>query len=111
MVLLQQQRRTAAARPRSRPTRSPWSGRCRHTVQRLVRRHDANGVTPLDGIRQRLGDDAAVTGVEALDRVALKDSATAGTWLPPERARETRSQPPRRHAARRRPVGRERLDG
>jgi beta-glucosidase len=37
-------------------------------------------VTPLDGIRQRLGDASAVTGVEALDRVALKDSAT-GRYL------------------------------
>ncbi|MBW8751587.1 MAG: glycoside hydrolase family 3 C-terminal domain-containing protein, partial [Propionibacteriales bacterium] len=37
-------------------------------------------VTPLDGIRQRLGDSASVAGVEGLDRVALKDSAT-GRYL------------------------------
>jgi beta-glucosidase len=37
-------------------------------------------VTPLDGIRERLGDGASVTGVEALDRVALKDTAT-GRYL------------------------------
>jgi beta-glucosidase len=33
-------------------------------------------VTPLDGIRERLG--AGVTGVEALDRIALRDTATGG---------------------------------
>jgi beta-glucosidase len=37
-------------------------------------------VTPLDGITERLGDDATVTGVEALDRVAFKDVAT-GRYL------------------------------
>jgi beta-glucosidase len=37
-------------------------------------------VTPLDGITERLGDDAAVTGVEALDRVAFKALAT-GKYL------------------------------
>lgn len=37
-------------------------------------------VTPLDGIRKRLGDAATVSGVEALDRVALKDSTT-GRYL------------------------------
>jgi beta-glucosidase len=33
-------------------------------------------VTPLDGVKQRLGSGATVTGVEALDRIALKDQAT-----------------------------------
>ncbi|WP_083441423.1 glycoside hydrolase family 3 protein [Nitriliruptor alkaliphilus] len=37
-------------------------------------------VTPLDGIRERLGDDGTVTGVEGLDRVAFKDIAT-GAYL------------------------------
>ncbi|MEE6308309.1 glycoside hydrolase family 3 C-terminal domain-containing protein [Plantactinospora veratri] len=37
-------------------------------------------VTPLDGIRERLGDRARVTAVEALDRVALRDRAT-GRYL------------------------------
>lgn len=37
-------------------------------------------VTPLEGIRKRLGDAANVSGVEALDRVALKDSTT-GRYL------------------------------
>lgn len=37
-------------------------------------------VTPLDGIAERLGSGATVTGVEALDRVALKDVAT-GKYL------------------------------
>jgi beta-glucosidase len=35
-------------------------------------------VTPLDGIRDRLGAGATVTGVEGLDRVALRDTATGG---------------------------------
>jgi beta-glucosidase len=35
-------------------------------------------VTPLDGIRDRLGGAATVTGVEGLDRVALRDTATGG---------------------------------
>ena len=33
-------------------------------------------VTPVDGIKERLGAAATVTGVDALDRVALKDTAT-----------------------------------
>jgi beta-glucosidase len=33
-------------------------------------------VTPLDGIKQRLGAGATVTGVEGVDRIALKDLAT-----------------------------------
>ncbi len=33
-------------------------------------------VTPLDGITQRLGQSAAVTGTEGVDRIALKDVAT-----------------------------------
>ncbi len=33
-------------------------------------------VTPLDGITQRLGAGATVTGTEGVDRVALKDAAT-----------------------------------
>ncbi|MEO3924755.1 glycoside hydrolase family 3 C-terminal domain-containing protein [Micromonosporaceae bacterium B7E4] len=37
-------------------------------------------VTPLDGIRERLGDRVTVAGVEALDRVALRDLAT-GRYL------------------------------
>jgi beta-glucosidase len=37
-------------------------------------------VTPLDGITERLGAGAEVTGVEGLDRVALKDLAT-GRYL------------------------------
>lgn len=37
-------------------------------------------VTPLDGIRERLGSAATVTGVEALDRIAFKDTAT-GQYL------------------------------
>lgn len=37
-------------------------------------------VTPLDGIRERLGDRAVVTGVEGLDRVALRDT-TSGRYL------------------------------
>ncbi|MGI5150329.1 glycoside hydrolase family 3 C-terminal domain-containing protein [Plantactinospora sp. CA-294935] len=37
-------------------------------------------VTPLAGIRERLGDRVTVTGVEALDRVALRDLAT-GRYL------------------------------
>lgn len=37
-------------------------------------------VTPLDGIAERLGGAADVTGVEGLDRVTLKDSAT-GRYL------------------------------
>ncbi|WP_205856056.1 glycoside hydrolase family 3 protein, partial [Phytoactinopolyspora endophytica] len=37
-------------------------------------------VTPLDGITERLGDDAGVTGVEALDRVAFKDTES-GRYL------------------------------
>jgi beta-glucosidase len=37
-------------------------------------------VTPLDGIRERLGAAAAVTGVEGLDRVALRDTTT-GRYL------------------------------
>ena len=37
-------------------------------------------VTPLDGIKQRLGADATVTGVEGLDRIALKDDVT-GKYL------------------------------
>jgi beta-glucosidase len=35
-------------------------------------------VTPLDGIRDRLGTGATVTGVEGLDRIALRDNATGG---------------------------------
>nr|WP_245951217.1 glycoside hydrolase family 3 protein [Phytoactinopolyspora halophila] len=37
-------------------------------------------VTALDGITERLGDDAEVTGVEALDRVRLQDTET-GRYL------------------------------
>jgi beta-glucosidase len=37
-------------------------------------------VTPLAGIRERLGAGAEVTGVEALDRIALRDRAT-GRYL------------------------------
>jgi beta-glucosidase len=37
-------------------------------------------VTPLDGVRERLGAAATVTGVEGLDRVALRDTAT-GRYL------------------------------
>ncbi|MFE9204827.1 glycoside hydrolase family 3 C-terminal domain-containing protein [Micromonospora sp. NPDC007230] len=37
-------------------------------------------VTPLAGIRERLGAKATVTGVEALDRIALRDTAT-GRYL------------------------------
>lgn len=37
-------------------------------------------VTPLDGIKQRLGSSATVTGAEALDRITLKDVAT-GKYL------------------------------
>ncbi|NEE04674.1 carbohydrate-binding protein [Phytoactinopolyspora halotolerans] len=37
-------------------------------------------VTPLDGITERLGGDADVSGVEGLDRVAFKDTAT-GRYL------------------------------
>jgi beta-glucosidase len=37
-------------------------------------------VTPLDGVRERLGGDATVTGVEGLDRIALRDMAT-GRYL------------------------------
>jgi beta-glucosidase len=37
-------------------------------------------VTPLDGISERLGSGASVTGVEGLDRIALKDVAT-GRYL------------------------------
>ncbi|PVG84072.1 beta-glucosidase [Nocardioides gansuensis] len=37
-------------------------------------------VTPLDGIRERLGKDAVVTSVEGLDRVALRDTTT-GRYL------------------------------
>ncbi len=37
-------------------------------------------VTPLQGIRERLGSGATVTGVEGVDRIALKDVAT-GTYL------------------------------
>jgi beta-glucosidase len=37
-------------------------------------------VTPLDGIRQRLGAGATVTGVEGVDRIALRDLAT-GRYL------------------------------
>jgi beta-glucosidase len=33
-------------------------------------------VTPLDGITQRLGPGATVTGTEGVDRIALKDAAT-----------------------------------
>lgn len=33
-------------------------------------------VTPLDGIRERLGGGAAVTGADALDRIALRDVAS-----------------------------------
>jgi beta-glucosidase len=33
-------------------------------------------VTPLDGITQRLGTGAAVTGTEGVDRIALKDAVT-----------------------------------
>jgi beta-glucosidase len=35
-------------------------------------------VTPLDGIGERLGSGATVTGVEGLDRIALRDTATGG---------------------------------
>ena len=37
-------------------------------------------VTPLDGIAQRLGPGAAVTGTEGVDRIALKD-ATTGKYV------------------------------
>ena len=37
-------------------------------------------VTPLDGIKERLGAGADVTGVDAIDRVAFKDNAT-GKYL------------------------------
>jgi beta-glucosidase len=37
-------------------------------------------VTPLDGIKERLGARGTVTGVDGLDRVALKDTAT-GKYL------------------------------
>ncbi|WP_410581985.1 glycoside hydrolase family 3 C-terminal domain-containing protein [Amycolatopsis sp. lyj-108] len=37
-------------------------------------------VTPLDGIRARLGDGAQVTDTEAVDRIALRD-ATTGKYL------------------------------
>ena len=37
-------------------------------------------VTPLDGITERLGGDATVTGIEALDRVAFQD-VTTGRYL------------------------------
>jgi beta-glucosidase len=35
-------------------------------------------VTPLDGIQERLGGGATVTGVEGLDRIALRDTGTGG---------------------------------
>jgi beta-glucosidase len=37
-------------------------------------------VTPLDGIKARLGDDATVTDTEAVDRIALREAST-GRYL------------------------------
>ena len=68
-------------------------------------------VTPLDGIKERLGAGADVTGVDAIDRVAFKDNAT-GKYLTAtgttrrEQRRRDRHQPDARLA-----VGRHRLDG
>lgn len=55
-------------------------------------------VTPLDGITQRLGAGAAVTGTEGVDRIALKDVATgkyvtAGTGATGAKLAETAITP------------------
>jgi beta-glucosidase len=55
-------------------------------------------VTPLDGITQRLGPGATVTGTEGIDRIALKDAATgkyvtAGTGANGAKLAETATTP------------------